>query len=260
VTPDLELHSFRQGYYEMLVALFRTEPTAELLQQLSNGIEERTQGARNLHPLLGQGWEEIQRFLTNTPYQSLAETVSDEYTRLFIGPHGPEINPYESFYLTGRLLDRPLADVRTCLKAIGIEKLEQYPEPEDCLVFELEVMRWLIAKQLAATDPQEETRLLDLQSNFLKDHLLVWAPACAKDIERAEGASFYPSLAKILEGFLEIELNFFRERGLGKITSLDAARQRYGALPVWKGPTFDISGDEKSGDKPEAPPSGKKNC
>ena len=61
----------------MLVALFRTEPTAELLQQLSNGIEERTQGARNLHPLLGQGWEEIQRFLTNTPYQSLAETVSD---------------------------------------------------------------------------------------------------------------------------------------------------------------------------------------
>jgi TorA maturation chaperone TorD len=258
VTSDLELHSFRRSYYEMLVALFRTEPTAELLQQLSNGIDERIQAARNLHPLLGHGWEEIQRLLTNTPYQSVAEIVSDEYIRLFIGPHGPEVNPYESFYLTGRLLDRPLADVRACLKAIGIEKLEQYPEPEDCLAFELEVMRWLIAKQLAAPDLQEQTRLLDLQSSFLKDHLLVWAPACAKDIERAEGARFYRSLAKILEGFLEIELNFFRQQGLDKITPLDAARQRYGALPTWKGPTFDMSGDSTLGDKSEVPPSGEK--
>jgi TorA maturation chaperone TorD len=257
VTPDLELHGFRRGYYEMLVALFRKEPTAELLLQLSNGIGERIQAARNLHPLLGQGWEEIERFLNEVPSESVAETVSDEYTRLFIGPHGPEVNPYESFYLTGRLLDRPLADVRACLKAIGIEKLEQYSEPEDCLAFELEVMRWLIAKQMAAPDTQEESRLLRLQSDFLKEHLLVWVPACAKDIERAEGARFYPALAKIIEGFLVLEQNFFRERGLDKIASLERARQRYGAVPVWKGPTFEVS--DISGDKPEVASSEKKN-
>ena len=239
---DPELHSFRQGYYEMLVSLFRKEPTAELLRQLSNGIRDRIQAARNLHPLLGAGWEEIERFLTDMPSESLAETVSDEYTRLFIGPHGPEVNPYESFYLTGRLLDRPLVNVRTFLKTVGVEKQEGYAEPEDCLAFELEVMRWLIGKQLAAADPQEDTRFVGLQSDFLKEHLLVWGPACAKDIERAEGARFYRSLAKILQGFLELELNFFRERGLDKIASLDAARQRYGAVPTWKGPTFDATG------------------
>jgi TorA maturation chaperone TorD len=250
--PDPE-HSFRRDYYELLVALFRKEPAAELLQQLGKGIRERTQAARNLHPLLGQGWEEIKHFLAAMPSENLPETVSDEYTRLFIGPHGPVVNPYESFYLTGRMLERPLADIRTFLKAAGIQKLEEDPEPEDWLAFELEVMRWLIGKQLTAADSQEETRFLGLQSDFLKEHLLVWGPACARDIERATGARFYRSLAKILQGFLELELNFFRRRGLDKIASLDATRQRYGAVPTWKGPTFDVADD-----KSEAPSSEKK--
>jgi TorA maturation chaperone TorD len=238
---DRELLSFRQSYYEMLGALFRSEPSGELLQQLMNGIRERAQAARNLHPLLGKGWEEMERFFAETPNEGRAEAVADEYTRLFIGPHGPEVNPYESFYLTGRLLDRPLADVRAFLKPVGIEKLEQYPEPEDFLAFELEVMRWLIAKQLAATDEQEEGRFLRLQSEFLSEHLLVWGPACAEQIEGAVGAKFYCSTAKILRGFLELELNFLREWGLDKVPSLATARQRYGALPIWKGPTFEPS-------------------
>jgi TorA maturation chaperone TorD len=250
---DRELLSFRQSYYELLVALFRREPSGDLLQQLANGIRERTQAARNLHPLLGEGWDEIERFLTDMPLEGLAETVSDEYTRLFIGPHGPVINPYESFYLTGRLLDRPLADVRAFLKTIGIEKLEDYPEPEDFLAFELEVMRWLIGKQTAARDPEEETRLLGLQSDLLKNHLLVWGPACAKDIERAKDARFYRSLAKILQGFLELELNLFRQYGVDKVAALDAVRQRYGAVPTWKGPTFDATGA-----KPVVPSSDKR--
>ena len=246
MTHDRELLSFRQGYYEMLVALFRREPSTDLLQQLARGIRERAQAARNLHPLLGEGWDEIERFLTVMPPESLAETVAAEYTRLFIGPHGPPVNPYESFYLTGRLLDRPLANIRTFLKAAGIEKLEEYPEPEDFLAFELEVMRWLIGKQVAAPDLQEETRFLGQQSDFLKEHLLVWGPACAQDIERAEGAKFYCSAAKILQGFLELELNFLREWGLDKVASLDAARQRYGTFPMWKGPTFDATGVKPS--------------
>lgn len=239
---DRELLFFRQSYYEMLVSLFWREPTGELLQQLSNGITERIQAARNLHPLLAAGWEETDRFLAQTSSESLSEVVADEYTRLFIGPLGPTVNPYESFYLTGRLLDRPLANVRTFLKTVGLEKQEGYAEPEDSLAFELEVMHWLIGKHAAAANPGEKERWLRLQADFLKEHLLIWGPACAKDIERAEGAKFYRAAAKLLQGFLEIELNFFREWGLDKVVSLDDARQRYGAFPTWKGPTFDATG------------------
>lgn len=240
---DRELLTFRQGYYDLLVSLLWKEPTSELLAALLQGIDERIQGARNLHPVLGEGWEQIKSFLNRAPHGQLTETVTDEYTQLFIGPFAPKVNPYESFYLTGRLLDRPLADLRTFLKAIGIEKQEGYAEPEDFLAFELEVMRWLIGKQMAATDPEEEKRWLRYQSDFLREHLLVWVPTCTQDTERAHGANFYRGAAMILRGFLELECTLFREWGLDKIASLEEARQRYGAIPTWKGPTFEMPGE-----------------
>ena len=236
---DQYLIAFRASYYEVLGALFRREPSAELVQQLADGIQQRILAARNVHPMLGAGWEELDRFLNETPQENLADALTDEYTRLFIGPHGPAINPYESFYITGRLLDRPLADVRRFLKATGIEKLEEYSEPEDFLAVELEVMRWLIQKQAAAADPEQRNRLVRLQIDFLRDHLLVWAPACGEDIERATGANFYRFAGKIMQAFLMLERNFLRESGLDNVETLAVVRQRYRAFAGWKGPTFD---------------------
>jgi len=250
---DRELLAFRQGYYSLLVSLFWKEPSGQILLDLSAGIKERIDACRNLHPLLGEGWEEIARFLKGMPSDQLAESVADEYTRLFIGPHGPVINPYESFYFTGRMWDRPLADLRNFLKAIGIEKQDGYAEPEDSLAFELEVMRWLIGKQLKAPDQEEETRRLKLQADFLREHLLVWVPTCAEDIERAQGANFYRGVAMILKAFAQMERTLLHEWGLDKITSLEEVRRRFGAIPMWKGPTFEMPSDE-----PETP-SGPKN-
>ena len=241
---DRDILAARQGYYNLLVSLFWKEPAKEFLLSLSEGIKERIDAARKLRPSLAEGWEEIDRFLAQTPSEQLAETVADEYTRLFIGPHGPVINPYESFYLTGCLLDRPLANIRTFLKAVGIEKQAGYTEPEDFLAFELEVMRWLITKQIAAANSAEEKRWLCVQLNLLKDHLLVWVPACAEEIERAQGANFYRGAAMLLRGFLEMELNLFRAEGLDKVTSLAEARKYYGTFPMWKGPLFDPAAAE----------------
>lgn len=247
---DRDLLLFRQGYYNLLVSLFWKEPAGELLLHLSGGISERIQAARNLHPLLAEGWEEIRRFFTETPPEDLAETAVDEYTRLFIGPYDSTVNPYESFYFTGRMWDRPLADLRTFLKTIGIEKQDGYSEPEDSLAFELEVMRWLTGKQTAAAQQEEETRWLRLQTDFLREHLLVWVPTCAEDIERSQGAKFYRGLAIILRGFLEMERTLLREWGLDKVASLEEVRQLYRAMPMWKGPTFDMPGDEPEGPLP----------
>lgn len=235
---DRELLAFRQGYYKMLVSIFWKEPSGELLLNLAAGIKERIDASRHLHALLAEGWEEIDRFIAEIPAEQLAETVGDEYTRLFLGPHGLEINPYESFYFTGRLFDRPLANLRTVLKALGIEKQDGYAEPEDFLAFELEVMRWLTEKQGNAADPEEEKHWIQHQADFLKQHLLIWAPACAQDIEKARETHFYRGAAKILRGFMELEGTFFP--GPDKVPSLEEVRRLYGAIPTWKGPTFDI--------------------
>lgn len=243
---DRDMLAFRHGYYELFVSLFSKEPAGDLLLRLSNGIGERIEAARNLDALLAQGWEEMRRFLAETAPEQLAEAVADEYTRLFIGPYGPKVNPYESFYFTGRLFDRPLADLRGFLKTIGIEKTEDYPEPEDFLAFELEVMRWLTAKQLASSGDEEENRRIGQQATFLKDHLLIWGSTCARDIEQAKGASFYRGAAMILRAFLEIETHSLREWGAEKPISLEEAKNRYGAFRQWKGPTFDGNpGDEQ---------------
>lgn len=243
---DRDLLGFRKGYYDLFVSLLWQEPAGELLTGLGEGIEERIKGARNLHPLLGEGWEEIGRFLDGAAPDRVGETVTDEYTRLFIGPREQEVNPYESFYLTGRLLDRPLAVVRAFLTEVGIEKQEGYAEPEDFLAFELEVMRRLIHRQGAAVDPDAEVRWLNSQTMFLKEHLLVWGPAVARDLAEAKGALFYRGVAKLLQGFFELERDLFKSWGEEPIRSLDEARQSFARSGEWKGPLFDLSGGPRA--------------
>ena len=254
---DRELRAFRQGYYELLVSFFRQEPAGEMLLRASSGIGERIEAARNLHPLLAEGWAQLEHFFAETPATALAETGADEYTRLFIGPYDAKINPYESFYFTGRMWDRPLADLRTFLKAVGIERQDGYAEPEDALAFELEVMRWLIGKQQAAADSDEEARWLRLQSDFLKNHLLVWAPACGQDIEASQGAKLYRGMAMILRGFLDTERGLFREWGVEPVAPLEEVRKLHMAIPMWKGPTFEGAIPDQGGET--TPPVDKKN-
>jgi len=239
---DRDLLAFRQGYYDLFVSLLWREPAGELLAGLAGGIEERIQGARQLHPALGRGWESIARFLKGVDRDALAEAVAHEYTHLFLGPQVPEVHLYESYYLTGRLWDRPLAVLRTFLQEIGIEKGEGYSEPEDFLAFELEVARRLIAGQHSAGAPDDEMRWLNLQATFLKRHLLVWGPAAARDLASVQGAVFYGGVAGLLEGFLELEKDLFKGWGSEPLRSLEEVRERYARAPEWKGPLFDPAG------------------
>ncbi|MBI2460191.1 MAG: molecular chaperone TorD family protein, partial [Candidatus Rokubacteria bacterium] len=237
---DRDLLEFRRTYYDLLVAFFWREPMVELLGPLREGIEERTRAASRLHPLLGQGWEEIGGFLAGRAPEAAAEAAADEFTRLFLGPTAPEVHSYESYYLTGKLLDRPLVAIRSYLKSIGMEREESYPEPEDALAFELGVMRRLIDRQATESNPDGETRWVNVQATFLKLHLLVWAPTCARDMEEAKGARLYRGVARLLRGFLDLELDRVRDWGPVALRSLEEARQGYLGAGEWKGPLFEV--------------------
>jgi TorA maturation chaperone TorD len=239
---DRELHAFREGSYQLLVSLLWKEPASEVLSTLAQGQAARVEAARALHPLCGEGWEEIGRVLAEGAPVAVAEAVADEYTRLFIGPHRPVLYLYESYYLTGRLMDRPLAALRQRLAALGIGRVEGYLEPEDFLAFELDVMRQLIARQRAASDPDAEAHWLNAQSAFLKRHLLVWGPAVAKDMAGSEGARFYRGIGKVLQGFLELERELFADWGDEEVLSLEEARREFAGRGEWKGPLVDFTG------------------
>ncbi len=157
------------------------------------------------------------------------------------------MQPYESYYLTGYLFRAPLVNVRAFLQRVGLEKEDDaFAEPEDVLAFELEVMRWLVGKQISAADPDEAAHWLHHQMLCLKQHVLVWVPTCAQDIEQAaaEDRGFYRGAAMLLRGFLEIERQLFGELDIEPVATLQEARRPYRNDVIWEGPSFDVGATE----------------
>ena len=247
-----ELLAFRRGYYDLLVSLLWREPPAPLLEELGAGIAERAAGARGLHPALGAGWDALAAALAAGPAAAVAEAAQDEYTALFVGPGVPRLHLYESYYLTGRLLDRPLAELRAFLRGIGLERAERSAEPEDWLAFELDVMRRLLAREAAA--PATETGPRRAQADFLAGHLLVWGPTAGRDLAAAPEARLYRGVGLLLEGFLALERDLVREWGGTEVGSLEAARRRFAGTGEWRGPRFDLADSPPSGDPPRIRP------
>lgn len=248
---DGELRAFRAGYYGLLVSLLWREPSAELLAALDRGIEARVAGAQQLNADLATGWREIAAFLGRVPSGERGEAVADEYVRLFLWPRGDSLHVYESYYLAGRVLDRPLAVLRADLARLGIAKEPEYAEPEDFLAFELDVMRRLIDRQGQVREPDAETAALQSQAAFLKRHLLVWAPAAARDMAQLEDAPFYRAVGRLLLGLLQLERESFAGWGEDAVGSIEDARQQFSGSGRWKGPLFDLPAPP--GVEPDAP-------
>jgi TorA maturation chaperone TorD len=165
VIGDRELSQFRREYYQLFSSLFLREPTAELLTLLGQNVEARTEAAAALHPLLGEGWRGVGQFLQKDREnpKTLAAKAAEEFTPLFVGPGIPQITPCESFYLTGKLFGAPLVQIRNFMGQVGLEKGEEWPEPEDHIAFTCDIMRQLITRQEASGNPDEETQWLNLQ-------------------------------------------------------------------------------------------------
>ena len=236
---DPDFIQFRQTYYRLFVQLLWKEPEAAFVAALRDDMQSRAEAAASVHPLMGSGWQIIDDYLADHPPGEAAT----EFSLLFLEPFAKVIRPYASYYLTGQFFTEPLKTWRGFLKQLGVEKPSQgFSDPEDVLAFELDVMRWLIDKQAAA--PDDADRWLRLQAACLKEHLLVWAPSCAADIEQAPQAAFYRGAAQLLRGFLEVEQSLFRDWGLDRVATLAEARAHYGAGPDWRGPLFDVADEE----------------
>ncbi|MFQ5881871.1 MAG: molecular chaperone [Candidatus Methylomirabilales bacterium] len=246
---DRELCQFRREYYELFSSLFLREPTADLLNLLGRDLEARIEAASALHPLLGEGWQEVGQFLRadlERP-QARAAKAADEFTPLFVGPLIPKLTPCESFYLTGKLFGAPLVLVRNFMRRVGLEKREEWPEPEDHIAFTFEIMRQLIIRQEASVNPDEETRWLNLQGDFIKAHLSRWVPRVGEDLEKL-GGEFYRGIGKMVRGFLECEKELLADWGSEKAPHLIQVKES-----AFRGPMFT---PETAGEPEEESPSG----
>ena len=123
-----------------------------------------------------------------------------EYHDLFIGVGRGEMLPYASYYLTGFLNEKPLAELRRNMKRLGFARAEGVKEPEDHIASLCDVMSHLIeATQISGgADIYEQDR-------FFSTHIKPWAGKFFADLKAAKSADTYRHIGRIGEIFMTIE-------------------------------------------------------
>lgn len=145
----------------------------------------------------------IERFASSGRAATVAD-ATEEFSALFFGMGaGGELQPYGSFYRTGLVYDKPLADLRNDLARLGIGPKPDTTEPEDHIAFMCEVMHGLIVGTFGAPKPVADQRA------FFQAHLEPWAARFFADLEKAQSARFYAPLGTIGKLFMAIEREGF---------------------------------------------------
>ena len=124
--------------------------------------------------------------------------TAQEYHDLFIGVGRGELLPFGSYYLTGFLNEKPLADLRSDLSDLGFERAMGVAEPEDHVATLCDVMANLIAA------PSGDATVY-AQERFFSAHLKPWAGKFFVDLQAAKKADLYRSIGQIGALFMGIE-------------------------------------------------------
>lgn len=179
----------RSDQYRFLSRLLANPPDRETLEGIA--------GLKGDGTALGQAYDALAQAAAGTN----AATVEREYFELFIGVGRGELLPYASFYLTGFLNERPLAELRADLARLGIERAQGRHEPEDHIALLFEVMGQMAAGALAVATAD--------QAVFFRRHVAPWAGQFMDDLAIAPSARFYRPLAEIGRLLVDIEARAF---------------------------------------------------
>ena len=132
--------------------------------------------------------------------------VESEFNKLFIGVGRGELLPYASYYLTGFLNEKPLAQLRRDMMNLGLTRAENVYEPEDNIASLMEMMGAMIVGRFGTP------KSIAQQKAFFNTHISPWAKHFFTDLEGAKNSVFYASVGTLGRLFMEIEAEAFRMR------------------------------------------------
>jgi TorA maturation chaperone TorD len=191
---SVEAHDLQRGeHYRFVSRLLSAAPSVDALQLISEFDGDETP--------LGQAYNA----LAQAAAEANAKAVEREYIELFIGVGRGELLPYASFYLTGFLNERPLAELRSDLARLGVARAAGRHEPEDHIAFLFEVMAGMATGQVEAG--------IDRQAAFYERHIAPWAGQFFEDLAIAPSARFYRPVSEIGQIVVEIESRAFALSG-----------------------------------------------
>jgi TorA maturation chaperone TorD len=187
-----EEDALRADLYDFLAALLAVPPKRALLTRCELLTGDETP--------LGRGISTLAKLAKSTTETS----VEREFNTLFIGLARGELLPYASFYMTGFLNEKPLAQLRNDMTAQQITRAPNVYEPEDNIASLMEMMAGLIDGRFGVPAS------LDVQKTFFNRHIAPWATHFFTDLEGAKTSVFYAPVGLIGKTFMTIEREAFR--------------------------------------------------
>ncbi len=187
----------RANFYALISRLFAAPPDAELLSGLASSppLPTEDDGAP-----LAMTWSKL---IAASGVVDEAST-REEYDALFGGMGKAQVNLHGSHHLTGFMMEKPLANLRTDLAVLGFARLPSQSLTEDHLSAVCEVMRILIVGG-DGTAPRSVAE----QRLFFEQHLAPWFERCCLVILNSDLANYYKVGAQFAYEFLRIEQESF---------------------------------------------------
>lgn len=204
----IQLMTEREELYKFQARVYRREVDQKLLDTIRS-LEIRSNASE-----LPEALKVIRESATNSD-DPLTDFAVD-YARIFLGAgiaKGITAYPYESVYTSrDRLVMQDAYEaVMKIYRANGIGKLDA-DLYEDHIALELEFMGVLCRRAIEFAEVGDKKALeenLDLQKEFLKDHLLNWTKEFFDSIRSCPGSNFYKGFASFTEAFLKMEKELF---------------------------------------------------
>lgn len=185
----------RAELYGVLAQLWLAPPDAQMLQAFAVAVTQAPQTGA----FLEEPWQQLVGALRAVTPQAARE----EFDALFQGVGRPEVFVYASYHLTGFLNEKPLAELRTDLQALGLTRDSQRLETEDHIAYVLEVMRYLIAGDDVSVCNLEQQR------RFFRKHLQPWAGQMCEAVQAHPRAGLWQAIAAFTAAFLQVETQGF---------------------------------------------------
>ena len=193
----------RAGFYALLARLYAGPPDVALLAAIA--------GASPLAPGAPAGNEADPDDLASAWAALCAasatadpDVIRQEYDDLFIGVGKSEVNLHASHWLTGYMMERPLAELRDTLARLGLARRPEAPTVEDHLSALCETMRVLIVGQ----GPVPPASLAE-QRAFFERQIAPWVPQCCAATSSSPLADYYRRVAQFAQCFMAFERDSF---------------------------------------------------
>ncbi|SEA74916.1 chaperone TorD involved in molybdoenzyme TorA maturation [Desulfuromusa kysingii] len=161
--------------------------------------------AANSHEIQ-HSYNQLRSLVKELPEAEDLDQLEFSFNRLFIGPKALVAPPYASVYLEKDelVMGTTTLDARDLYSSLGLSFPSQGTFPDDHISLEIDACLHLRQLQTQSQDQN----ITALYQQFLRDHLLVWAPKFATRIASAEnGSETIQATADLLIDWLEQELS-----------------------------------------------------